>query len=135
MHTWFISLFFNRRTDLNICARIGLFFILLISIMARADSYVANVTVQAVNTVSTGFVLFNVTGSTPAGVCTYFGFNFRFDGTTAGGKAMLSNLLAAYSAGKSVNLSYTNSTTPGTTDANGCTEASMAVPWSIVNHL
>lgn len=110
--------------------------LLLAAGQLHADNgYVANVTVQSINTVSTGFVLFNVAGATPAGTCTYFGFNFRFDGTTAGGKAMLSNLLAAYSAGKSINLSYTNSTAPGSTDANGCTEAAMAAPWSIVNHL
>ena len=64
--------------------------------------------------------------SPPADTCDYFGRHFTFDATTAGGKNMLSILVAATMAKKNIDIWYEVSTTPGTTEKNGCTYNTLA---------
>jgi len=63
----------------------------------------------------------------PSDTCDYHGRDFIFDATTEGGKNMLSMLIAAYMADKKVDVWYTSSSLPGTTDKNGCNRNTMAV--------
>lgn len=65
--------------------------------------------------------------SPPNDTCNYYGYQFKFDATTEAGKNMLSMLLTAQQAGKTVQVWYTPSTNPGTDHNSGCTQAQMAV--------
>ena len=59
----------------------------------------------------------------PANTCSSWGEYFTFDSTTAGGKNILSILLSAEvsgQSGQSIDVWYTNSSTPGTNQTNGC---------------
>ena len=63
----------------------------------------------------------------PAGTCDNWSEHMKFDSTTDGGKNMLSVLIAAKLADRGLNLWYSPSEAPGTNQANGCTQAVMAV--------
>jgi len=63
----------------------------------------------------------------PANTCSLWGYHFRFDATTPGGKNMLSILLAAKIAGKRVDVWYTPSSAPGTDHTSGCNAGTAAV--------
>jgi hypothetical protein len=81
---------------------------------------------------SGGNVYFGTTAAaTLTGTCSYYIDQFRFNGTTPGGKNMLATLAAAKIAGLSVTVWYTDSTVPGTNQTNGCTDSTMAVPTAI----
>ncbi len=67
----------------------------------------------------------------PGNTCSSWGYHFRFDATTPGGKNMLSILLAAKMANKRVNVWYTPSSAPGTDQASGCNAGTAAVLTSI----
>jgi hypothetical protein len=56
----------------------------------------------------------------PANTCSSFGAHFRFDHTTADGKALLSSLLLARTSGRQIAAWYTTSTAIGAID-NACT--------------
>lgn len=64
-------------------------------------------------------ILFGV-NTPPPSTCDYFGRQFQFDATTEGGKNMLSILLAARMSGESIDIWYTPSSTPNTTEDTGC---------------
>ncbi len=59
--------------------------------------------------------------------CSNWGEHFRFDGSTPGGKNMLSVIMAAKMADKPVNVWYTDSTNPGTDHTNGCSGSAMSI--------
>lgn len=63
----------------------------------------------------------------PSDTCNYFGRHFKFDATIPEGKNMLSIFLSALLSGKEIAIWYTPSTTPGTDQTNGCSEATLAV--------
>ncbi len=67
-------------------------------------------------------------GHLPPQTCSWYGHQFVFDGTTESGKNMLSLLLAAKLANKSVALTYIPSSAPGTDESSGCGEKTMARP-------
>ncbi|MEJ1363508.1 MAG: hypothetical protein RPU42_00160 [Candidatus Sedimenticola sp. (ex Thyasira tokunagai)] len=62
----------------------------------------------------------------PTNTCNFYGWYIIFDASIAGGKNMLSILLAAKASSKSVNIWYTASTASGTNQNTGCNESSMA---------
>ena len=72
------------------------------------------------------FVEFSVSVP-PGNTCSLWGYHFRFDATTPGGKNMLSILLAAKLAGKRVNVWYTPSSAPGADQTSGCNLGTAAV--------
>jgi len=63
--------------------------------------------------------------------CAYWNRHFSFDATTDAGKNMLSILLTAYTAGKKVDVWYTDSKSPGTDQTNGCSVGNLAVVTAI----
>jgi len=63
----------------------------------------------------------------PGNTCSLWGYHFRFDATTPGGKNMLSILLAAKMANKRVNVWYTPSSAPGADQASGCNVGTAAI--------
>lgn len=97
--------------------------------LARAG-YVENIDVVRVHTKSNGFVYVWV-AAPPADTCNWYAENFRFDSTSAAGKSMLANLLAAKAQGKPVTFWYNASTTPGANQDTGCVETGMAVVWGV----
>jgi len=72
-----------------------------------------------------GMVRFNVE-MIAEGTCDFYNYRFAFDGSTPGGKSMLSLLLSAKIANKDVNVWYNPSTTPGTINGEGCTLSTLA---------
>lgn len=63
----------------------------------------------------------------PGATCAMWGEYFKFDHTTTQGKSILAFLLSAKASGKAVDLWYTVSSTPGTTQENGCTTSTISV--------
>lgn len=72
-----------------------------------------------------GIIKFGV-DNPPDDTCEYFNRTFKFDATTDNGRNILSFLLAAKMAGKSINIWYTPSSKPGTTSSDGCSISNMA---------
>lgn len=72
-----------------------------------------------------GTVKFGVS-TPPSDTCNYHGRHLKFDASTEAGKNMLSIFLAAKMSGKSINIWYTPSGSPGTTKDNGCSVSEMA---------
>lgn len=64
--------------------------------------------------------------SQPPGTCVYYNRIFKFDATSEAGKNMFAILLSAVASGKKVDVWYTPSDNPGTTQANGCSESNLA---------
>lgn len=91
-----------------------------------APGYVRDVTVTRLR-VHNGEAFLAVDNQ-PPGTCDYFGDYFRFVPTTEDGKNFLSVLLAARLSGNQIEVWYTLSTKPGTTqaDADGCTPSTIA---------
>jgi len=79
---------------------------------------------------SNGFVEFGVE-QLMFGTCDYFGYQFRFDGNTEGGRNMFSLLLAAKNAGRKLDIWYSNSSQGGKDETNGCTLDVLSSPNSI----
>jgi hypothetical protein len=67
----------------------------------------------------------------PTKTCSWWGVQFRFDGTTTQGKNLYAMLLTAKTTGKPIHIWYEDSTTPGTDQTNGCTESTVSVADSI----
>jgi len=80
-------------------------------------------------TMASGTVLFGMKVQ-PPNSCNNFTEQVRFDATTQAGKNLLSSLLAAKAANRTVNIWYTASTTPGTSYPT-CNEYTMAELTSI----
>ena len=100
----------------------------MVSINAfAADSYVSGATIGAMS-VRANNVFFSISGVTPSNVCDHWGSNFNLDITTPGGKNLYAALLLAKANNSKVNLVYTNSTQPGTTQ---CPGEAVARPWVI----
>jgi len=80
---------------------------------------------------SSALVVFGVT-PVPAGTCTMYGnYQFIFDASTPGGKNMYALLLELRALGHTVGFDYLYSTTPGTTQTNGCTQSTLSAVNSI----
>lgn len=90
--------------------------------MAHAQGYVGVQTLAQMRTQTTNTYV--GLSTQPPNTCSAWGAHVRFDHTTANGKAWLASLLMAHASGRQIDIWYTNSGTPGTTDA-ACT--SMAV--------
>jgi len=63
----------------------------------------------------------------PVGTCSNWGEYLKFDHTTPAGKTLMSALLVAKSSGKPIGVWYDDSSVPGATQENGCSESAMAV--------
>jgi len=63
----------------------------------------------------------------PANTCSCWGWYFRFDASTPGGKNMLATILSAKMAGKAINVWYSVSSSPGTNQTNGCAGNAVSV--------
>jgi hypothetical protein len=87
-------------------------------------------TVDELHVDAEGYVEFGTTVTLP-GTCNWFIDTFRFNGTSAAGKNMLAMLMTAKVAGIPLTIWYNDSTTPGTNQGNGCTQATMAVPTAL----
>jgi hypothetical protein len=103
---------------------------LLAGKLMAADYWAPSLTIGAVVAFNAGSVNFSVVNP-PNTTCAYWGNHFRFDANTAGGKNMYSTLLAAKTSGKPVNINWVFSGTSGMTEANGCSESTMAQVWAI----
>lgn len=103
---------------------------LLAGKLMAADYWAPSLTIGAVVAFGSGTVHFTVVNP-PNATCAYWGNYFKFDANTAGGKNMYSTLLAAKTSGKPVNINWAFSGTPGSTEANGCSESTMAQVWAI----
>lgn len=99
--------------------------LLLLSLNASA-AYVANAQLGRVHVKSNGYAYIQVT-SPPADTCDWNTEDFRFSYTTSAGQGLLSQLLSTKAANRPLYIWYTSSTTPGTNETNGCTEATMAI--------
>lgn len=69
--------------------------------------------IARVYTDNSGMTYFGLTVQL-ADTCSNYNIQFRFDSTTAGGKGMLSLLLASNAAGKTIDVWYSASPNPGT---------------------
>jgi hypothetical protein len=90
---------------------------------------VGGVQVGRIRVHDNGNALINVTGHQPPGTCSNWGEYFMFNHTTDAGKSLLSTLLSARMAGKSVFIWYTDSAYAGNTEASSppCDETNLAV--------
>jgi hypothetical protein len=88
--------------------------------------WVGGAQIVEVNSGSDGYASISV-ASAPTGTCSNWGYHFRFDASTSGGKNMLASLLAAKLAATTVNIWYADSANPGTNQSNGCNNSTMAV--------
>ena len=104
---------------------LALVLILLPAGHAAADGYSGPLTVATVN-VGQGRATFGTT-TQPTDTCSYFGYYFIFDSTTADGKSMYAMLLAAKLSARQVNVWYTPSSARGTNENNGCVPSAWAV--------
>jgi hypothetical protein len=108
-----------------------LFFMCLLSMVSGAQAgYIDGQDLNRVYVGSDGFAYFGTTVQ-PTGTCYYFGEYIRFDAKSDAGKAMLGVLLSAKAAQRKITVWYTDSTTAGTTHANGCTPTTMSVATGI----
>ena len=92
-----------------------------------ADSYVSGATIAAIS-VRANNVFFAVSGVTPSNVCNHWGYEFNLDISTTGGKNLYAALLMAKANDLKVNLTYVDSSQPGT---NQCPGSTVARPWVI----
>jgi hypothetical protein len=91
---------------------------------AAAQSWHPNQSVERFR-IHTNEAFLKLSGAPPV-TCTNHGEQLRVDTTTALGRQVIATLLAAQTTNRTVTVWYTNSTAPGTTEANGCTSAAMA---------
>ncbi|MEM7763890.1 MAG: hypothetical protein AAF290_07385 [Pseudomonadota bacterium] len=68
----------------------------------------------------------SVTGA-GAGTCSSWNYEFRLPNTSTQYEDILATVIAAHISKVDTTVWYTDSTAPGTTQTNGCTESSMAV--------
>jgi hypothetical protein len=89
--------------------------LLLFSPAVSAQNYVGESTLTHVRTLQT----FTYVGlaTQPANTSASYGAHFRFDHTTADGKALLAWLLLAHGSGRSITAWYTTTTAPGAVDS------------------
>ena len=64
--------------------------------------------------------------------CNYWGYQFRFDGTTPGGTKMYQSLMMAHTLNRSVSLGFSNSPVPGTDKDSGCALSTMSIIWNVI---
>jgi len=102
---------------------ISIYFLLLST--SAAAGFSGSVSIKDLYSGADGIVRFASTNQ-PAGTCDHWGWHLQFDASTSGGKTMLSTLLASKQAEKEVNIWYTDSSAPGTSQTNGCSAESMA---------
>jgi len=113
----------------------SLIFLLLISNTSFA-AFTAPFNVTLLRVHQNGFVEFGITDNPhTTGTCDYFGYKFRFDSNTIGGKHMLSLLMSAKVSGQKIHIWYSESTAVGSDETNGCTPEALAVPESVALHL
>jgi len=74
---------------------------------------------------SGGTVHFGLVTQLP-NTCSSWGEHFKFDATTPGGKNMLSVVMSAKLANKTVNVWYTDSSAPGADQTNGCSGSAIS---------
>jgi|SRR5712671_2705196 len=89
-------------------------------------NWVGGVELGDINVAPDGYVAVGLS-TQPPGTCTNWSWYFRFDASTPGGKNMLATLMAAKVAGKTVNIWYSDSSSPGTNQTNGCNGSTMSV--------
>lgn len=103
---------------------------LAIALAATAGNAVAdyayNLTVARVRTHTNGYVYVGVTPQ-PSGTCSLWGEYWRFDPTTPIGKSLMATLLTAKATGRPIEMWYNASSVPGTDQASGCTDSTLAV--------
>ena len=119
---------FNQLVELIMLKIIIICFIGLLSTQCHAG-YLGSTT--AIKMYGAGNIHFGVENGSKSNTCDNYGRSFKFDATTEAGKNMLSILLSASLAGKKVDLWFTDSTTPGTDQTNGCVTSTMATLTSI----
>lgn len=105
---------------------VSIFMLALITSAAHGEYTVGKVSLIR-TTGSTGHTDFGIENPDSSNTCSCYGYNFRFNTATPGGKAMHSNLLTAKASDKEVLIWYDASTTPGTNNTNGCTWDTLAV--------
>jgi hypothetical protein len=88
--------------------------------------WVGGAQIAELNSSPDGYVAIGVTAA-PSGTCSNWGFHFRFDASTSGGKNMLASLLAAKLAHNPVSIWFSESANPGTNQSNGCNNSTMSV--------
>ena len=103
----------NRRGPLGIAM-----FLLALGLPAHAQNYTGLQSLTHMRTVTT-YTLVGLS-TQPPNTCSYWDAHVRFDHTTADGKAWLASLLLAHATGRQIDVWYTNSGTPGTTNS-ACT--------------
>lgn len=97
------------------------FFLIIVffSLESAFAGWAGNLKVNRVYTGSSGHTNFGTT-TMPSGTCSNWGEFFAFDSKTEGGKNMLSIILAAKVSGQSIDVWFTDSTTPGKDQNSGC---------------
>ncbi len=107
--------------------RKSVFGLLLFNVMSMSYAgTVNNAKVSKLTVYSGGYARFTLT-QTPPATCNFYGYQFRFDVTTEGGKQLLNSLRIAKLTEQSINVAYRDSTVIGKDQSNGCTDATMAV--------
>lgn len=111
--------------------------LLILSCNTAMADWAGSVKIKKIYTNALGEVWIK-TREQPPNTCSYLSWYFKFDGTTEGGKNMLSTLLAAYTSEipqtfktsrfkPKVGILYQPSLTPGTDENSGCEAATLAV--------
>ena len=98
--------------------------LVIVGASARAE-YAGDLSIYDVMVSSSGEVYVGFTTQPPA-TCSHWGWYVKFSTDAQGGKNMLSTLLTAHAAGKTVRIWYVDSTAPGTNQTTGCGNA-MAI--------
>lgn len=102
-----------------------LFILALFAQASYAAGYAGNLSVNRIR-MDDPLVYFGTTPQ-PASTCSNWGEYFKFDHTTPAGKSFLSTLLMAKASGKFLDVWYIESSSPGTTQANGCNRDALSV--------
>jgi hypothetical protein len=116
---------------MKLCKKIALGIALVcLSQAALSTSYSGNQKVTSIRNIGQKDVLVGFE-TQPPGTCSNWGEYVIFDSTTTEGKALLSALFITVSAGSLIDIWYTDSTAPGTDQADGCGGSSMSTLWMI----
>lgn len=97
----------------------------LFGFSANASEYGIGL-VDRVYTGTDNMTLFGLKTQQP-NTCVFWSEHFIFDSSTSSGKNMLSIILAAKMANKSVHVWYEPSSAPGTNQTNGCDRTTLSV--------
>lgn len=98
---------------------------ILLSTSSSHAEWAGGVQLNEVNVSPDGSVNVGLT-TQPANTCSCWGWYFRFDASTPGGRNMLATILAAKMAGKTINVWYSASPLPGTSQTNGCSGTAVS---------